>query len=575
MNKETVREIFAQVRSELYFPPCELEVIEKQEKGSAMPFYVLNTKVYISLDSIPNNVNKEKYLKSVIRHEVSHLHYCPYDLRTAHELLKSAYNACRDWNLAYFSLLLFSDLNVDCFYLAKRFGEVPYHAEEFISSRQSGINEYIQATYEQLLGKGKKGHKYAVETVARQIKIVMRSEKNWFSKVRLISKILAKYNVKVKVPRNSVGASSGYIPLREDLSKNTLEEALRAFGGIKERNEAKAFYTYWIEPRLKNSEIEKLKEELKKGKGKGEEKAGVHKGKGRESGKMLKPSLGTGKEPILPTSLGKPYSSIPENLAEDIVWRMLWYIARAKRAMLIYLEEGRRPEPSLSVSKYPVDWNVEDDVEDLDLEASLDEGKIRIEVNTTKWESEAKEKGNNLTIGRVPSSIIVLDSSKSMEKIFDDAATSAFINLLTSERIGSNTAVINFSTNYYTREWESSLLEKEMALAINFNDMTILPLNEILRLAEKSQNKVLISIITDCGWQNIEEVLPSLKEIVERGHKITIFHLRGGEYVENLEKINKINRIRIIPVREPERDLQNIVIRETAKEYGKELINLK
>ncbi|MGB9805898.1 MAG: vWA domain-containing protein [Thermoproteota archaeon] len=575
MNKETVREIFAQVRSELYFPPCELEVIEKQEKGSAMPFYVLNTKVYISLDSIPNNVNKEKYLKSVIRHEVSHLHYCPYDLRTAHELLKSAYNACRDWNLAYFSLLLFSDLNVDCFYLTKRFGEVPYHAEEFISSRQSGINEYIQATYEQLLGKGKKGHKYAVETVARQIKIVMRSEKNWFSKVRLISKILAKYNVKVKVPRNSVGASSGYIPLREDLSKNTLEEALRAFGGIKERNEAKAFYTYWIEPRLKNSEIEKLKEELKKGKGKGEEKAGVHKGKGRESGKMLKPSLGTGKEPILPTSLGKPYSSIPENLAEDIVWRMLWYIARAKRAMLIYLEEGRRPEPSLSVSKYPVDWNVEDDVEDLDLEASLDEGKIRIEVNTTKWESEAKEKGNNLTIGRVPSSIIVLDSSKSMEKIFDDAATSAFINLLTSERIGSNTAVINFSTNYYTREWESSLLEKEMALAINFNDMTILPLNEILRLAEKSQNKVLISIITDCGWQNIEEVLPSLKEIVERGHKITIFHLRGGEYVENLEKINKINRIRIIPVREPERDLQNIVIRETAKEYGKELINLK
>ncbi|MGB9759120.1 MAG: vWA domain-containing protein [Thermoproteota archaeon] len=575
MNKETVREIFAQVRSELYFPPCELEVIEKQEKGSAMPFYVLNTKVYISLDSIPNNVNKEKYLKSVIRHEVSHLHYCPYDLRTAHELLKSAYNACRDWNLAYFSLLLFSDLNVDCFYLTKRFGEVPYHAEEFISSRQSGINEYIQATYEQLLGKGKKGHKYAVETVARQIKIVMRSEKNWFSKVRLISKILAKYNVKVKVPRNSVGASSGYIPLREDLSKNTLEEALRAFGGIKERNEAKAFYTYWIEPRLKNSEIEKLKEELKKGKGKGEEKAGVHKGKGRESGKMLKPSLGTGKEPILPTSLGKPYSSIPENLAEDIVWRMLWYIARAKRAMLIYLEEGRRPEPSLSVSKYPVDWNVEDDVEDLDLEASLDEGKIRIEVNTTKWESEAKEKGNNLTIGRVPSSIIVLDSSKSMEKIFDDAATSAFINLLTSERIGSNTAVINFSTNYYTREWESSLLEKEMALAINFNDMTILPLNEILRLAEKSQNKVLISIITDCGWQNIEEVLPSLKEIVERGHKITVFHLRGGEYVENLEKINKINRIRIIPVREPERDLQNIVIRETAKEYGKELINLK
>ncbi|MEM3454065.1 MAG: hypothetical protein QXS21_02770, partial [Thermoproteota archaeon] len=222
-----------------------------------------------------------------------------------------------------------------------------------------------------------------------------------------------------------------------------------------------------------------------------------------------------------------------------------------------------------------VDWSVEDDVEDLDLEASLDEGKIRVEVNTTKWESESKEKGNNLMVGRVPSSIIVLDSSKSMEKIFDDAATSAFISLLTSERIGSNTATINFSTDYYTKEWGCSILEKEIALAINFNDMTILPLNEILRLAEKNQNKILISIITDCGWQNIEEVLLSLKDIVDRGHKIIIFHLRGGEYLENLEKINKINRIRIIPIREPEKDLQNIVIRETVKEYGKELINLK
>ncbi|MEM3454064.1 MAG: hypothetical protein QXS21_02765, partial [Thermoproteota archaeon] len=396
MNKETVREIFAQVRNELYFPPCELEIIEKQEKNSEMPFYVLNTKVYISLNSIPNNVDEEKYLRSVIRHEISHLHYCPYDLRTAHELLKSAYNACRDWNLAYFSLLLFSDLNVDCFYLTKRFGEIPYHVDSFINSRESGINEYIQATYEQLLNKKKKNHKYSIETVARQIKTVMKSEKNWFSKVRLISKILAKYNVKVMIPKNKIGASSGNIPLREDLSKNTLEEALRAFGGIKERNEAKAFYTYWIEPRLKGSEIEKIKEELKKGKGKGKEKTGgAQKEKGRESGKMFKPSSGTGKEPTLPTSLGKPYSSIPENLTEDLVWRMLWYVARAKRAMLIYLEEGRRPEPRLSILKYPVDWSVEDDVEDLDLEASLDEGKIRVEVNTTKWESESKEKGNN------------------------------------------------------------------------------------------------------------------------------------------------------------------------------------
>lgn len=575
MNKETVREIFAQVRSELYFPPCELEVMDKEEKGNEAPFFVLNSKIYISLNSLPRDKDGEKYLRSIIRHEISHLHYCPYDLRTAHELLKKAYAACGDWNIAYFSLLLFSDLNVDCFYLTRRFDEVPYHVERFIDSKQSGINEYIQATYEQLLNKRNKNYAYAIETVARQINTVMKSEKNWFSKVRLISKILAKYNVKVKIPKSNIVGSGLYVPLREDLSKNTLEETIKAFGGIKERNEAKAFYTYWIEPRLKDNEIEKLREEIKKGRKEGEKKEGVYKGKGKEEIRTLKPSVGTGKEPILPTSLGKPYHAIPKELTDDIIWKMLWYIARAKRAILIYLEEGRRPEPNLSVSKYPVDWNVEDDVEDLDVETSLDEGKMRVEVNTIKWESEAKERGNNLTISKVPSSIIVLDSSKSMERIFDDAATSAFINLLTSERIGSNTATINFSTNYYTTDWENPILAKELTLALNFGDMTILPLNEIMKLLEKSQNRVLINIITDCGWQNIEEVLPSLKEIVENGHKITIFYLRGGEYLENLEKINKIGKIKIIPVREPEKDLQNIVIRETVKDYGRELITLK
>ncbi|MCX8183210.1 MAG: hypothetical protein N3F08_02130, partial [Crenarchaeota archaeon] len=89
MDDEEVRRIFAQVRSELYFPPCELEV--KHDGKNDTPFFVVNSKVHISPESVPKKVDDEKYLRSVIRHEIAHLHYCPYDIRTAYELVKEAY----------------------------------------------------------------------------------------------------------------------------------------------------------------------------------------------------------------------------------------------------------------------------------------------------------------------------------------------------------------------------------------------------------------------------------------------------------------------------------------------------
>jgi len=575
MNEEKVREIFAKVRKELYFPPCELEILKDGEKSKETPFFVVNSKVYISLNSIPSNVDEEKYLESVIRHEISHLHYCPYDIKTAHELLKSAYDSCRDWKIAYFSLLLFSDLNVDCFYLRKRFNEIPYHVSTFIKSRQKGTKELIQASYQYLL-KQKPKHDYTINNVAIQVKAVMKSERNWFSKVRLISKILAKYNLRIEIPRNKLLSSGFYIPLREDLEQDTIEKITERLGGVKNKEEAKAFYEYWIYPRLDKDEVEKIKKGFGKREKKEERKEAKVGGKEKEREReAVKPSIDVGKEPSLPTSMGKQYDKLPENVLDEILWKVFWYKARAKRTMLMYFEEGRRQEPNLSIFKYPMDWNIEDEVDELDVEASLDEGKLRIEINTLKWESEAKERGVNLTLRNVPSMLVVLDSSKSMEKIFDDAAVAAFISLLTARKVGSRASTVTFSTNYYVSDWNSLDIEKELTLALYFGEMTILPLNAIKDLIRNEENRVLVNIITDCGWQNIEEALPALEEISNMGHKVAIFHLRGGEYKENIERISKTGKVNIVFVKDPERDLQSLVVREAARDYGKALISLR
>ncbi|MDW8034555.1 MAG: hypothetical protein RMI79_06470 [Nitrososphaerota archaeon] len=570
MNEETIKRIFAEVRSELYFPPCELQITYDNKES---PFFVTDAKIYISPESIPNGVNKEKYLRSVIRHEVSHLHYCPYDVKTAYELIREAYDSCRNWDIAYFSFLLFSDLSIDCFYLPNRFGEIPYHVNYFVKNR-FGINRYIQEVYRHLLGVKHRERGFEVENVAMQISMVMKSERNWFSKIKLIALILEKNKVKAKIPKNIFGVR-GTIPLREDLSKDSIERISNVLGGIKNAEEAKRFYEYWIKPRLRGPEVDEIKQEIRKMVKKSKVIGKLKKYKGSRSKAVSPVELKIGEEPELPTSLSKPFGELSEKIIEDALWRVFWYRARAKRTIMLYLEEGRIPEPSLSISTYPTDWNIEDEVEDLDIESSLDEGRLRVEINTVKWESKITGKGSSMIIARVPSSLIVLDASKSMQHIFDDAATSAFINLLSVERIGGDTATMTFSTEYYYVDWHDSTFEKEIALALYFGKMTIIPLNKIIEVISTSENRVLINIITDCGWQNIEEALPILSSIVKSGHTIKIFHLRGGNYPERLRKVSMISGVKIIPVNDPERDLHYLVIKETTEEYGSRVMYLK
>ena len=582
MDRTQIEKVFAQARSELYFPPCSLHIATREEgRNAPSPFYVLGSTVYVYPETIPRGCDPQEFLLSVMRHELSHIHYCPYDVRTAHGLLKRSYEITKDWDLAFFSLLLFTDLTVDCIYLRRRLGRTPYHVDVELRRNRRGAMRLVQAAYEFTLPNTRSHrHPAHIELAAMEIKTVMSSGKDWYSKVSMISKILLRLRqvhgmkFRLKLPQVPMGAPS--IPLREDLSRDPVSELSDLYGGIKEEHEAKAFHKYWLEPRLGEEEREKLKRAAKRllSSNAGRERKrlrSVSRGTGTRGGgkKAVTPESFQGEEPRLPTELSKPYSSLQDAALKEAMWRVFWYRSRAQRVLMRYLEEGRRPEPKLAISRYPDDWTAEDDVEDLDVEASLDEGPLMAEVNMLKWVEEARGQGHSFVIRRAPSILIVLDASRSMQEIADEASTSAMVAYLGARRAGGLTSSVTFSTNFISKGWEDEELDKQLALSTFIGEFTILPVHEISRIVQDSQNPVIITLITDCGWQNLEEAMPELEYLISRGNYLTVFYLKGGDYPEKLSKIAALRGAKVIEVKNPERDLEELVVSETVRLFGK------
>jgi len=99
--------------------------------------------------------------------------------------------------------------------------------------------------------------------------------------------------------------------------------------------------------------------------------------------------------------------------------------------------------------------------------------------------------------------------------------------------------------------------------------MTILPIHEIGRLVNKLTEPCFIIIITDCGWQNIVEVLPYLSHLASRGNRVVIFHLtKGWKYPKSLSLVKRTQGVKIVSVEDPENDLRGLVLEEVAKVYG-------
>ena len=586
MSKVDTFELFNQAWIELYCPPVRLTLEEEEKFTSSAPLSVVNGTVRLKSDMVPRGCNPQKFLLWFFRHELAHAHHCPYDIRTAYSLERAANRVVYDWSMAYLATILFSDMEVNLNYLLRRFNEIPYFLRVVGLRGNSLVNEMQFEVYNQIEPTFKPRNKW-IMNAAREVLTVMRLNKPWHVKVQMLAIILNK--LRMRCPRlfskRKVDRIIRERPLivREDFLPDTVKMFEETFGTISDIKEAREFFKQWLEPRLSEREMKRIERMLKdrfktkRGRKRGKEGEQKLEGDGSTGRNKLdtrgeSSDVSLGEEPRLPTSLSKLYEKVSSHIMSEALWRRYWYRSRAEKIIIQYLSESPNLRPVWSVMKYPDEWYIEDEIEALDIEMSLDEGPFIPEVTTLKWVEEPASHGQSIISGFAPSAITVLDVSKSMSKIHDTAAIAAFIAHLSALKAGGQTSTLTFSTNYVTADWDAEREFKELTLSMAFDEFTIFPAFEIMKLLSSNRGNCFIIIITDGGWQNIDEAIPLLERIADRGHKAYIFQLPGGEYPDRIERIEHSSYLKIYKVDNPEADLQNLVLSETMRTYKTFLI---
>ncbi|MBS7627862.1 hypothetical protein KEJ36_03470, partial [Candidatus Bathyarchaeota archaeon] len=249
---------FEKAREELYCPPCSLRIIKNGSQGKAsrdsfQP--ILNGVVYLDLKEAYLSINPEEFMLWSLRHDLSHAHYCPYDIRTAYELEKVALSACNDSEIAFLALLLFCDLQVDCVYLRNRFHSTPFHLEErFRRNAPRGIERLFYATYRIFYPEIRN---YNVpkefEAYVGLLAGAIQSPQPWRDKIRSIATLLAKLRGRSPstfspsaIRRFYLGIGGRTVTVREDFEPNAIKRISEVLEGIESREEAKAFYEHWL-----------------------------------------------------------------------------------------------------------------------------------------------------------------------------------------------------------------------------------------------------------------------------------------------------------------------------------------
>jgi len=517
--------LFNQAWVEMYCPPVRLTLKEKTDKEAK--FSAVNGAVYLKPDIVPQGADPDEYLLWFFRHELSHVHHCPYDVKTAYSLEQAAYDIIQDWDLAYLATHIFSNIQVDINYLPRRFGELPYFAR-VIGKRQRSLVDTIMDEIYLWVNPSVKSENKEVSETAKEILIVSSLERTWHVKVQMIAHILGRLmarNSRLFSGKNVKKFAEGNpLLVREDFLHSSIDRFSETYGSISNEAAAKSFYKQWMKPRLSDDEIEKVKELV-------EEKMKTHAGtSGKEEDKKEKalvqkkfygesterevpisdtsPSIDDfGSEPRLSTSISKPYAKIKSDVMEQMLWKRFWYKSRAQQTIIQYLSASRSRRPVWAVMRYPDEWYIEDEIEDLDIETSMDEGPLIPEVTTLKWVEEPTPHGQSLASGYVPSAVVVLDVSLSMESVRNEAAVSAFIAYLSARRAGGQTATVGFSTGFVSADWDAPEEMKELSLAMEFGEFTVFPTPEVSKIVSANMGPCFVVIITDGGWQNVEEAV--------------------------------------------------------------------
>ena len=556
LGVDEVLELFERARSEMYVAPSLVEVRVAGDRPSVLvregAFRV----------TVPGRLLEDPeggpLLLWYFRHDLAHLHYCPYNLRTVQTLARAAYEETRSWIYSHNAVRLFADLQVDLFYLPLKFRQPPLHLVDEFSRRPRGVEALRYSAYKHVYKDLLPSHRINrdVRFYGSLVAEITLSPRSWVTKVRAIAAILKRLRDIERIKGLPTSAGEG-VPLSEDLERDFLAEARRVMGGLG-KEEARELYRHWIRGRVDTKRIE---EELKKvvegvksrpprGAGRGVEEVEVSRA----------PERGSGEEPELPSSLSKPLSKAGD--LDSLVWRALWYRARAEEFLISY--GGRRRGGTWAIYAYTDTWSVEDDIEDLDLEASLEEGPLIPEETTLRDVNLPSPSGEVLVQERAPSVLVVLDTSRSMQGAIDEAAIAAFAAYLSARRQGGRAAVVNFSTRYLVAGWDAPDLVKDLILAVSQGELTILPLAEIKALLDELEpgERAVVTLVTDCGWQNLRDALGFLEKLAALGHKVVVFHIEGWRYPKSVEAVSKVRGLTLYRVSEPAA-LKSLVLGET------------
>ena len=564
---ERVNKLLVRARYEFHSPPVNFNVKISSRVKSMKFKYVKGEGNIVLPTSLVRDEEFDEIVLWFFRHILSHIHYCPYDMKTAYELQKLAFKECDSWDLAYISLYFLSELQIDLVYLPLKYGEIPGHLLYRFRDRPYGVHEILYSSYKRAYSKYLGYYKLdpLIEDYGRQLLLIVSRLRPWSTKIRMIASLLSRLRqLRPRIfSKRAIRAviKESIIPVKEDVTKEGLKSLTEVYGGVRDIKTAKSFYEQWVQPRLKKriskEQVEKLMKQIS-------QRMKTKEGK-REGAR--EPSRGIGEEPVFPTSYSKPLTKLNKKEHEEALWRRIWLRSRAERILMNYEMIAQLERPSWTILAYPDEWLIEDDIEKLDVEASLDEGRLRPEVNALKWVELPSKAGHVISSGFAPSAIVLLDSSISMQQGLINAMTSAFIAYLSAKRAGGNIAVVNFSTNFLAGEWHVEDELKELVLSYNLSGYTILPVHEIERLVTIIGDKTFIVIISDCGWQNLREALKRLEALSQKGHMVTIFHMYGWRYKKHLATISKSPHVKVLHVDKPE-DLEGLVLREAVSVYG-------
>lgn len=478
------------------------------------------------------------------RHCLAHLHYCPYNLRTVQVLSRAAYEEARSWAHVHNAVRLFADLQIDLFYLPLKYGRFPLHLADEFYARPRGLEALRYAAYKHVYKEALPLHRVSwdVKFYGALLAEVILSPRPWVSKVKVVASILKRVQQLGQLKKLRERAGEG-VPLTEDLEADFLAEARRSMAGLS-KEEARELYRHWVRERLDVKAMEKEVKRLLK-------RAVVSGERGPEERQALAPMRGeVGEEPELPSRVSKPTAKVEG--VEELLWRALWYRAKAEEFMISYGGSVRR-RGAWAIYAYSDLWTVEDDIEDLDLEATTEEGPLIPEETTLKDVNTPSSSGEVLVQERAPSVLVVLDTSRSMLGASDEAAIAAFSAYLSAKRAGGRVAVINFSTNYVLAGWEEQDMVKEFALSAVQGELTILPLQGIKRALSglEAGEGAVVMVITDCGWQNLREAVPFLERLSSAGHWVVVLHVEGWKYLKSVEAVSAARGLTLYRVHDP------------------------